>query len=311
MLQVPLKLFRTVIQHCKGGNDKLATIKNSFNTTVSGTSLTTHTIVGLSSVDSEKKVTLVNAESSLYFLKSLYQTIVDAGYTDVIIDETNFSITVLGFKFFSLVTSASSTLLQTLVRIYTYPNIEFCTTSFSGTGSTYNKYHAINDYGNSGSELSFNITVRGDENCIQICYSPYLYPNADLPIIFIAKSRNLITSEDAFFYSPYIHSNVASYFRDKSNLYASVSATVNSTSANSMLMTYSGKGLNTNNKIVCEPITGYDGTYLIYSLIKCNINQFERGKYYRIGDDLYYCYATYSYSGTLNTKSAHFLFKVS
>ena len=87
----------------------MAVVKNTFTTTLSDNiSPTNYIITGLTSATSTTSVSYMWEEASLYLLQSIYQTLVDAGYTDAVMDKTDYSITVLGFKFFVLSKSDDS-----------------------------------------------------------------------------------------------------------------------------------------------------------------------------------------------------------
>ena len=291
----------------------MAVVKNTFTTTLSDNiSPTNYIITGLTSATSTTSVSYMWEEASLYLLQSIYQTLVDAGYTDAVMDKTDYSITVLGFKFFVLSKSDDSS-FHSFPCVYCY-----------GTSKNYSKYsvyynyrgyYSLNDFTSAGRTLSYNIIVRGDENCVQISYGSYMYPNSEVPIIFIAKAKNLITSEDAFCWTYYFDDSMNSddthiYFRNKNELYNYFELNFYEDPAKGFDTYYPYTGLNSQYKMVCEPVLGYYGSFYIYSMIKCNDQYFEHGKYYKIGSDIYFCYG-YKLDKSKYYDGAYLLFKVS
>lgn len=292
----------------------MAVIKNHFETTISNEAiLSTHTITGLTAADSSTSVNYFCQEASLYFLKSIYKTLSDAGYTDATMNEEDFSITVLGFKFFTFCGGASNAMYYLVPKIYTYGNEAL----FSY--STDHKYTINDGYNKNYNNISYSLIIRGDENCMQISFSSCRYPNSEMFLLFIAKAKNLITAEDAFLYFPYLLDNAAScytYIRNKNDLYNTIKSNTYGTyngalNIGGLPTYYRNNDLNTSqSKFVCEPVLGNYGTYLIYSLLKCNDVYFERGKYYKIGDDLYFCYG-YKEGSATSYNGSYLLFKVS
>lgn len=63
------------------------------------------TIKELTSETSTTNVTIIK-ELSAEFLNSVYETVIDAGYSDAVKNEEEYSITVLGFKFYVVVNTS-------------------------------------------------------------------------------------------------------------------------------------------------------------------------------------------------------------
>ena len=144
-----------------------------------------------------------------------------------------------------------------------------------------------------------------------IWYASYSYPNSEIPLIFIAKAKNLITGEDAHCFCNRWYDNSTSYyvyFRDKSKLYTNYYNAVNT--GNYINTYYPYACNNTAAKFVCEPITGYSGTYYVYSLIKACDDFHVRGNYYKLGEDIYFCYG-YKESTSTTCSGSYLLMKVS
>lgn len=231
------------------------------------------TIRGLTSETSTTNVT-ISKELSTVFLNSVYETIVDAGYSDAVKNETEYSITVLGFKFYVVVDTSH------------YPCIY--ATPISSNISSYNRSSIAKMINNTQYDYMYNIIVRGDSNMIVISYEPYdYYGEKEYTLFFIAKAKNLITGENAYYFGHEMKvsgNTYYSYIINKEHNY-----TYYYSSQTLLEDDYNYSGLNTKNKYVCVPMLAFCGTFLIYSMIRGNKEIFTKGKYYKIGNDIYYC----------------------
>lgn len=257
----------------------MSVMRNTFSGTLSAstnisTSYKKHTITGLTSETSTTNINYMNPEASIHFLNALYKTIVDAGYGDAIKNDDEYSITVIGFKFFVFIVGSNGI----SPNIYTTGT----TSSFSSSGSDY-----INNYSSNSTkkELEYNITIRGDSNHISIYYGSYNNPTAEHSLFSIAKGKNLITSSDIYMFGRNISNSSYIYMREKNDLY---NCFANSVSNPMDKYTEGNKGLNTNSKFVCVPQLAYYNTCLIYSMIKGNSVVFTINKYYKIGNEIYF-----------------------
>lgn len=262
----------------------MSVIRNTFTGTLSANpnlsaSYQNYTITGLTSETSTTNVNAMNPEASLHFLNALYKTIVDAGYGDAIKNDGEYSITVLGFKFFVFIVGNGAL----IPFIYT-----------TGEGAISFKPNTtnarINNSNSPYTELEYNITVRGDSNHISFYYGSYHYPTSELPLFAIAKGKNLITSSDIYMFGNSVSSGNF-LIRERNNLYNYL---YNSTN-NPLDRFITEKGLNTNSKFVCVPQLAYNNTCLVYSMVQGNDAVFTSGKYYKIGNDIYYNENNYLY----------------
>lgn len=286
----------------------MAVVKNTFSTTLNTVTTKTHTITGLSSETSTTSLGYMTAEVSLYFLRALYQTLVDAGYSDAIMNEEDYSITVLGFKFFVLISTGTSTQSSYI----------FCPTIYTYGVNSYiinvsNPYAALNDTGKLN--LEFNITVRGDENFIWISYGSFKYPNNDISLFVFAKGKNLIMDETNYLFGVSLGGTHILYCRNQSELYIITNLSyLSNTILGSSNTWYNSQGYNTQSKMVLQPLLLNYGTCIYPSLIIPN-NNITGGKYYKIGSDIYfasesiYCYMNGNYLNPIN--NGRCLFKVS
>ena len=280
----------------------MAVVRNHFEKELSDASMIYITITGLTSENSILNNVSCNIESSLYLLRSIYKSLIDAGYTDVIKNEEEYSISVFGFKFFVINAPYSNNSKINNIDIYIYgaaTRISNFDKNSSGCNSIISE---------DCTKISFDIIIRGDKNCVYISYISAKYPLLERPIIFIAKSKNLITSEDAFFC--YSYESLGAYIRNKNNLYNLYNLKFNDSNYGLLQTKNTMAGLSIPSKFVCEPITCYYGSFLVYSILKCNLINFCQMKYYKIGTDIYYCCGYTTGSSAIPT-GAPFLFKVS
>ncbi len=262
----------------------MSVIRNTFTGTLSAnpeltTSYQNHTITGLTSETSTDTIRYVNPEATLHFLNSLYKTIIDAGFGDAVKNDDDYSITVLGFKFYVLTGSINTNYRKYInCYIYTYGRSGFISSSeIINNGST-------TPY----TDLNYNIAVRGDSNHISIYIGTYNNPNDEAPFLSIARGKNMITSSDIYMFSNSIASE--QFIREKANLYSYL---VNNQRVYNAIP--SSFGLNTNSKFVSVPQMVYNNTILIPSMIQGNTAIFAKGKYYKLGNDIYYNENNYLY----------------
>ncbi len=297
----------------------MAVVKNTFSTTFDSIeSIAKHTIIGLTSETSTTSTTYyVSPAVTLYFLRSIYQTLVDAGYDDATLNEEDYSITVLGFKFYCTCGSYH-------IDDFDYGFIpELYVPSFNGLLNNrydycYYQYLQISNMNSNNLtniNLGFNIIVRGSKDCVQIAYSSYLYPNSEVPLLLVAKAKDLINSRDMFLFGnePGNKNNNYNYWcwRYVDNLYSlSIASSESNAYACVPYPYYNDTGLNSINKYVCEPVLINHGTIKVNSMIKANNKLHENGKYYKIGSDMYFCYG-YKYIDNASYSGLKFLFKVS
>lgn len=286
--------------------DKMAVVRNTFTTTLDVIKPASYTITGLTSETSTTSVSVVTPEVSTNFLTAIYQTLLAAGYTDASMNASDYSITVLGFKFFVVNVSVNTSSLQCRPLVYTHGISSYINPNSANTTYYINNSSACYN-------LSYKIIVRGDENCVGIWYGSYAYPDSEVPLIFVAKAKNLITGGDAYCWCNRWYNGSTSYyvyFREMDNLYTNVSNVINNGVGYPMTTYRTDTGNNTASKVVCEPILGYSGTYYIHSLIKAYDDIHIQGNYYKIGEDIYYSYG-YKEGNTTSYSGSYLLMKVS
>lgn len=245
-------------------------VRNAYSGSYSSLTSETLTIVGLTSETSTTNVTIVK-ELSTEFLNSVYETIVDAGYSVAVKNAEEYSITVLGFKFY------------VVVNTNYYPCV-YCTPYGS---SLYESRSIASKISNTQYDYMYNITVRGDSNFVYITYGSYSYYDEECGLFIIGKAKNLITEEDAYYFGKALYYNSSGYNAFIINKNHNYNYIFNSYTL--LSEPYSNSGLNTKTKYVCEPQLAYNGTYLLYSMIRSNKEVFIQGNYYKIGNDIYYC----------------------
>lgn len=284
----------------------MAVVKNTFSTTLNTVTTKTHTITGLSSETSTTSINYMTPEVSLYFLKSLYQTLVDAGYSDATMNEEDYSITVFGFKFFVLISTGTSSQssYSFCPMIYTYGVNNYITNVSS-------PYASLNDTGKLN--LEFNITVRGDENFIWISYGSFKYPNYDISLFVFAKGKNLISDETNYLFGTSLGGIHTLYCRNQSELYIITNLSNFYHTSLGSIVKYDSQGYNTQSKMVLQPLLLNYGTCIYPSLIIPN-NNITGGKYYKIGSGIYFAgenaYYYLNGSSLYTVSNGNCLFKV-
>lgn len=252
----------------------MACIENYFNLAVSDLTTTTHAITGLTSSSSTTNVSYVSKEASLLLAKAVHQTLLDGGY-DAVLDETNYKITVLGFSFFVLGVGTSSTIQRLYLRIYTIGSTSAIETS-TGSATYY-----MNNASGSG-VMDFCLRLRGDKNGFVITYSSGAVYTRDVNCIALAKGINLATGDDAWLYGNAFYTN--SYIMLSSNIYSQEQ--LNSTSDINLM--YEGQGLNTDTMIAYSPILVWYKSIYTPSLIGGATSYITKGKYYQIGNEIFW-----------------------
>lgn len=228
------------------------------------------TVKGMTSENSNSTISYVNEELTTNFLTDLYNTLIEAGYVDTIVNYEDYSITVLGKKVYFFCKKAASK--NTLLYLYIY------SLGFSTGGQQIVSITNIDTYG-------YKINIRGDENNICLTVgSNSSYTENDA--IYISKCKNIIDSSECIF-SCRGFSNSTNYYLivEKDNPYKSLYS--NSTSSPYSINNFTtqiNKG-----KYVCIPMLAKEGTIIIPSMIVGNTGEFTKGNYYKIGEDIYYC----------------------
>lgn len=220
-------------------------VRNAYSGSYASLTSETLTIVGLTSETSTTNVTIIK-ELSEEFLNSVYETIVDAGYSDAVKNEDEYSIRVLGFKFYVVVNTSYSP------YVYAKPINNNLATSYSIAKKINNTQY---DY-------MYNVTIRGDSNIIVISYEGYdYYGTREYTLFFIAKAKNLITGENGYFFGSnmyYSSSSAINYIINNEHNYNYIYGTG---SYGLLEPPHTNSGINIKNKYVCEPQLAYNGTY--------------------------------------------------
>lgn len=256
------------------------------------------TIQGLTSETSTNTINYVHTELSKIFINSVYETLIEAGYSDTVKNEEEYSITVLGFKFYILLVSNTTNLVNASIALQIY-----CTCS-RGVSYVNNSSMniAIGKAVNNKLQYKYNIMVKGDTKLAIINFGGYdTYAN-NYHLFLVAKVKNLITHGDGILYSPVPlgYSTDACYLIDEDDsIYNYKTISWYNNPYIFPLPYTNGTGLNTNTKYVCEPQLIYYGSYMVYSMIRANTQLFTKGHYYKIGSNIYYCDNSYNATNTL------------
>lgn len=261
------------------------------------------TINSLTSETSTHTVNYVCTELSRIFLNSVYETLTDAGYSDTIKNEDEYSITVLGFKFYILLISNNMNIASaSSIGLQVYCTCRRGASYVNGTCQNITIGKPVNNK----LQYTYNITVKGDSNLVLINVGGYDTYADNRHLFLIAKVKNLITQKEGILYSgvPLGYSTDECYLIDEGD---SIYNFKNISWYNNPYIFpppyVNGTGLNTNTKYVCEPQLIYYGSYMVYSMIRANTQIFAKGHYYKIGGDIYYCDNSYNAANT-------FLYKI-
>lgn len=262
----------------------MAVVRKTFRGTVSNGELTNVTYKGLTSEDSTQNFNIC-IETTLHFLNSLCQTLIEAGYEDTTVNENEYYITILGEQFYFMCTGCSSSNSSRLSSV-----------NFRG-GASISLSNSISQY----NTLFYGIVIRGDENHVSI----YIKPNRSTDLLsnecqalHIFNMKNVITQNDAILIVGSMNNRSSSnivpgyayggcYIKEK-NTPHKISYSGNNLS-NIFSSNYIDKANNTSEKVVVTPMTCFFGSYIIFSMIGCTSAIFETGKYYKIGENTYYC----------------------
>lgn len=268
----------------------MAVVKKTFSGTITDG---TATSVELNGIMENSTVTLsFCTELTLHFLNALYQTLSDAGYEDITLNTDEYYLTIFGERFYfpvSATTSGGGTLNSVLIRGGNLGNINGC-----------------NCYLTSNNEIRYSITIRGDNDHVGIYIASASSNNMlgeEQSFFHIFKMKNIIEDSDSLlFLGNFINSVYSSSakkyvtvagkpndirIKDKDTPYTFTNITFYSDFFSSNYFSTATNESNTKFPIV--PMLAAHGCYLIPSMIGCSVSLFTNDKYYKIGDNTYYC----------------------
>lgn len=283
----------------------MAVVKNHFThtlipsngSTISALDYETHTITGLISETSSTSLNYMAPAPSLWLLQDLYKTLIDAGY-DVIKNEEEYSLTVLGFKFFVFASFYGSSNFRCSPSAYAIG-----TENRVGNQDLY----LNNDNKNTSTSFEYYFIVRGDDNHVSITIITAKDGlSNEYTFITFAKGQSLIDKKNIFFFSRGLNvittmsgtsyasgAKLNQYIRKETEPYILLdmiqNPSVNDASGILNNSINNNLGLNTSSKYICCPVVGYFGTVYFPSFIKSNSKLFIRDTYYKIGENIYYC----------------------
>lgn len=234
---------------------------------------------------------------SKQFINDLYETIVAAGYTDAVLDEDKYKITVLGFSFLCIAYTSGYNCCPYIMPFgMTKQRYDFRGDKSNGAVST--NYTLNGTTSDIYKNFSYNIIIRGDSNGIHIYYGSYNTPNGNYPLFFIQKGKDIINNSNIFIFGRDIGTSTTYY-----NYYLNENASYEEVLTESCIYVGSGAlyvdnyyseiGVNTKYKYVCHPLFAYVGNYIYYSMIRGNSVIFTPGNYYKLGTEVYYCTPAY------------------
>lgn len=240
-------------------------------------------MIGLSSESSVKNNTIIKHQS-LFFLNSLYQTLIGAGYSDTIKNDDDYSITLFGMKFYCGIKKRTYK-VSTLYYYDYYPefyvqgyNDCLCEQPTSNTASTENK---IGD--SSKKNFNYSIIVRGNNDAILIST---VNNNIEKTAILIFKSQKIIDNNEMFIISKGIEKRAILIYKE--NIY-----NVNPTTYLFLdFISPCPKSLDfdVSNKHIIVPVLDVTHNFIIKGVLYGNTKKFFNGRYYKIGEKIYYSY---------------------
>ncbi len=261
----------------------MAVVRKTFSGTVSGSGNQEYArYIGIVSEDSVNSFK-TNVEMTLHFLNSLCQTLIEAGYEDTTVNEEEYYISIFGEHIYFVNDSCSSAIGSKINYIYVRGNRAF------PSGLSYLTYDKTINYG---------IVIRGDKDHISIYIQPSKSINTLQPerqLLHIFKMNNVLNNgESILFINNFKDPGTSSpgiaemfFVKEKNKPY---DFSLDDLSINDVLSSnYTFQGNSSFENYIVTPMLCFYGNYLIPSMIGCSKPLFTTGKYYKIGEDTYYC----------------------
>ena len=229
--------------------------------------------------------TKINAyiNQSKVVVDAIYTTLTNAGYT-VNCDLENCSLTVFGVTFYMPMTSAQEAFNSFYIKGNTSSHTPYSSgTSYGINPNTYMSSADKNKY-------KFIITLRGNDKHISIYINGYNNINTEYQLFRIAKCKNnLKPDEETTMIQIGCSTSSNCYFYDTLKPYEFVSYQASnniilSTVASTILPDY-GVGFG----YIKFPVSTIGGQYTLLGMIQMNTAYVSKNKYYRVGNEIYYC----------------------
>lgn len=251
----------------------------------------------LTSATATDKITHYPKWSKIFF-NAMYQTLINAGYEPVI-NENEYSISLWGFKFYTVVSAYTSNIYY--IRPYIY---------ISGTTSNFSTNHEIVTAYSSATKADYNftLTLRGSDNVCVVTFSTD-NSTSEYGVLFLAKATHIPTKSDYFVFNhaitnqPYFinKSDLYDMYTNSSCLFMSIKSSYNYNKHNE----YYGIGKGYNKVLLATEQYDFVIKDMLYTPNDAIINM---GNYYKIGNELYYSNNAY-YSSTYSS-DYRYLYKV-
>lgn len=261
----------------------MAVVRKTFSGTVSGSGIQEYVnFTGIASEDSETRVS-TNVEMTLHFLNSLCQTLIEAGYEDTTVNEEGYYITIFGEHIYFSIDSCTSTNGSEIDFTYFRGNRNFTSPR---SYLTYNK------------TINYGIVIRGDKDHISIYIQTCKSINtleAEIQFLHIFKMNNVLNKGESILFinnfrdpgSTYPGIVDLFYVKEKNKPYDF--SLNNLTNTMVLSSNYIFQGNSSFENYIVTPMLCFYGNYLIPSMIGCSKPLFTTGKYYKIGENTYYC----------------------
>lgn len=261
-------------------------IENTFNLAIPN--LSNKTAYSISNLLGDGKDVQVTTncleETSLLLAKAVYRTLLDAGYSATL-NENTYMITVLGFPFFVLAARTPYTSGDAVtIRIFTY-----------GLSKSISDTTPLNDYG----ELTTNfmLRLRGDENGFALTCVPYTKlsdptEKNESYVLCLCRGTNLVQKETAWLFDNSL--TTADTYTNGTPMankdYVTTYSDIYTATPSAMLTKIGSQyqAANTDTRCTYRPVFAHHNTLYLPSLICGNKDIFEDYGCYKIGDEIFW-----------------------
>ena len=231
--------------------------------------------------------TKINAyiNQSKVVIDAIYTTLTNAGYT-VNCDLENCSLTVFGVTFYMPMTSDTNAFNSFYIKGSTSSIAPYLSYPLYGINPNSNMSSADKN------KYKFIITLRGNDKHISIYINGYNSINTEYQLFRIAKCKNNLkpdeettmiqigynTSSYCYFYNTLKPYEYNTYYVSNSGILYTVDVTMPPNSNYGVGFGY-----------IKLPVSTVGGQYTLLGMIQMNTTYVSKNKYYRVGNEIYYC----------------------
>lgn len=253
-----------------------------------------------SDTDTTTKSISCNEKFYNIFMDALEKTLKDAGYTPII-NQTNHSIELFGLTFYIILyytySSDGYNHYSTIYPIVYYKNKSESTSygdysKISAKINTYDeRYYGISarqeSYYSSDykyNDYSFSITVRGSENFVAVDFAGMGYETQQSNLFYICKATNISDKSDYIGLGNFNQDHVRLY--KTNDLYTYITPDLDCITTNFQESLNPELGIGKGYMKIPQFTYGYG--YMIKGMITMYQDFIVAGKYYKIGNEIYY-----------------------